>query len=32
MELDDMERLVREKGIVQSAPPIPASAIRKPRS
>jgi Xaa-Pro aminopeptidase len=29
MELDDMEKLVREKGIVQSAPPIPASAIRK---
>jgi Xaa-Pro aminopeptidase len=32
MELDDMEKLVAEKGIVQKAPPIPASAIRKPRS
>jgi Xaa-Pro aminopeptidase len=29
MELDDMERLVREKGIVQHAPPVPASAIRR---
>jgi Xaa-Pro aminopeptidase len=29
MELDEMERLVRENGIVQSAPPVP-SAIRKP--
>ena len=28
MELDDMEKLVREKGIVQQAPPVPASAIR----
>jgi Xaa-Pro aminopeptidase len=27
MELDDMERLVLEKGIVQKAPPTPASAI-----
>jgi Xaa-Pro aminopeptidase len=27
MELDDMERLVLEKGIVQKVPPIPASAI-----
>ena len=26
--LDDMERLVREKGVVQKAPPIPASAIK----
>ena len=32
MELDDMERLVAEKGVVQKVPPIPASAIRKPRS
>ena len=30
MELDDMERLVREKGIVQKVPPIPASAIKRP--
>jgi Xaa-Pro aminopeptidase len=29
MELDDMEKLVREKGIVQHAPPVPASAIRR---
>ena len=27
-ELDDMERLVQEKGVVQKVPPIPASAIR----
>ena len=32
MELDDMDKLVAEKGIVQKVPPIPASAIRKPRS
>jgi Xaa-Pro aminopeptidase len=32
MELDDMERMVREKGIVQHAPPIPASAIRRASS
>ena len=32
MELDDMEKLVAEKGIVQKVPPTPASAIRKPRS
>ena len=32
MELDDMEKLVREKGIVQTAPPVPASAIKKPRT
>jgi Xaa-Pro aminopeptidase len=29
MELDDMERLVQEKGIVQKAPPIPESAIKR---
>jgi Xaa-Pro aminopeptidase len=28
MELDDMEKLVQEKGIVQKVPPIPASAIK----
>jgi Xaa-Pro aminopeptidase len=32
MELDDMEKLVAEKGVVQKVPPIPASAIRQPRS
>ena len=32
MELDDMEKLVREKGIVQTAPPVPASAIKKPKT
>jgi Xaa-Pro aminopeptidase len=32
MELDDMEKLVREKGIVQTAPPVPAFAIKKPRT
>lgn len=32
MELDAMEKLVAEKGVVQKVPPIPASAIRKPRS
>jgi Xaa-Pro aminopeptidase len=31
MELDDMERLVAEKGIVQKVPPIPASAISRAR-
>jgi Xaa-Pro aminopeptidase len=31
MELDDMERLVLEKGIVQKVPPIPASAITRRR-
>jgi Xaa-Pro aminopeptidase len=31
MELDDMERLVREKGVVQKVPPIPASAISRSR-
>ena len=31
-ELDDMEKMVLEKGIVQKVPPIPASAIQsKPR-
>ena len=29
MELDDMERLVLEKGVVQKVPPIPESAIKK---
>ena len=29
MELDDMEKLVLEKGVVQKVPPIPASAIRR---
>ncbi|MGB2717680.1 MAG: aminopeptidase P family protein [Vicinamibacterales bacterium] len=32
MELDAMEKLVVEKGVVQKVPAIPASAIRKPRS
>ena len=32
MELDDMEKVVAEKGIVQKVPAIPATAIRKPRS
>ena len=32
MELDDMEKLVIEKGIVQKVPPIPASAIKRPRN
>ena len=27
MELDDMERLVLEKGVVQKVPPTPASAM-----
>ena len=30
MELDDIERLVREKGVVQKVPPVPASAIGRP--
>ena len=29
MELDAMERLVREKGVIQQVPPTPASAIRR---
>jgi Xaa-Pro aminopeptidase len=29
MELDDMERLVLEKGVVQKVPPIPAAAITR---
>jgi Xaa-Pro aminopeptidase len=29
MELDDMEKMVREKGIVQQVPPVPASAIQR---
>jgi Xaa-Pro aminopeptidase len=32
MELEDIERLVQEKGIVQQAPPMPASAIKRPGS
>lgn len=32
MELDDMEKLVLEKGIVQKVPAIPPSAIRRPGS
>jgi Xaa-Pro aminopeptidase len=27
-ELDDIEKLVQEKGVVQKVPPIPESAIR----
>ncbi|MET0167424.1 MAG: aminopeptidase P family protein [Vicinamibacterales bacterium] len=30
MELDDIERLVQEKGIVQKVPSIPSSAIKRP--
>ena len=30
MELDDIERLVRDTGVVQKVPPIPASAIKRP--
>ena len=29
MELDDMEKIVLEKGIVQKVPPVPASAIQR---
>lgn len=29
MELDDMEKLVREQGVVQKVPPIPATAIKR---
>jgi Xaa-Pro aminopeptidase len=32
MELDDMERLVQEKGVVQKVPPIPESAMKVRRS
>ena len=32
MELDEIERLVQEKGIVQKAPPTPAAAIKRPGS
>jgi Xaa-Pro aminopeptidase len=28
MELDDMEKLVLEKGVIQKVPPIPGSAIK----
>jgi Xaa-Pro aminopeptidase len=31
-ELDDMERLVQEKGVVQKVPPIPESAIKRAKS
>jgi Xaa-Pro aminopeptidase len=31
MELDDMERLVLEKGVVQKVPPTAAAAIPKRR-
>lgn len=31
MELDDIEKLVQEKGVVQKVPPMPASAIARPR-
>jgi Xaa-Pro aminopeptidase len=31
MELDDMERLVLEKGVVQKVPPTPAAAVAKRR-
>ena len=30
MELDEIENVVQEKGVVQKVPPIPASAIRRP--
>jgi Xaa-Pro aminopeptidase len=29
MELDDIEKMVREKGIVQQVPPVPAPAIQR---
>jgi Xaa-Pro aminopeptidase len=29
MELDDMEKMVRQKGIVQQVPPVPASSIQR---
>jgi hypothetical protein len=32
MELDDIERLVLEKGVVQKVPPTPAAAIKRPGS
>jgi Xaa-Pro aminopeptidase len=28
-ELDDLEKLVQDKGVVQKVPPVPASAIRR---
>ncbi len=28
-ELDDIERLVQEKGVVQKVPPVPESAIKR---
>lgn len=31
MELDDMEKMVREKGVVQQVPPVPASSIQRIR-
>jgi Xaa-Pro aminopeptidase len=30
MELDEIEKVVQEKGVVQKVPPIPASAIKRP--
>jgi Xaa-Pro aminopeptidase len=32
MELDDIERLVLEQGVVQKVPPTPAAAIKRPGS
>jgi Xaa-Pro aminopeptidase len=29
MELDEMEKMVLEKGVVQKVPPVPESAIKK---
>jgi Xaa-Pro aminopeptidase len=29
MALDDMEKIVLEKGLVQKVPPVPASAIQR---
>ena len=31
MELDDLEKLVQEKGVVQKVPPTPEAAIPKRR-
>jgi len=30
--LDDMEKLVRERGVVQTTPAIPEKAMRRPES
>jgi hypothetical protein len=32
MELDDIEKVVLEAGVVQKVPPVPASAIPRPGS